>query len=457
MEKFILKADTYKSLLTIRRKYKDLSKESFPCDGSGQLWELLLNIIDIITERLNGYSSRQIQLLNTILPAFDEFCKLLDGSVVSKVPWSVLPSLEHLFSIIRRDALFTIVPQWEFNYGIICKNIIELIADKIVSVPGFIFDNDSDFDNNKEKLLSKYTKENYLLLYPIGERLHPLHFPLLGHEIGHIFADEWLVKSYDDKIDKLGLPGQVDSYLKKHIPPHIQSHTILENIFLNTENAKILKSFRRIVVEIIADCVGVIIFGPSALLSSFVLSVKFGYSNFNAIDKGYLPWRYRLYFISKIIEHLGTGVYFSEAAGVHKWIAEIEKIIVNYDYVGEIEKQPTIAYYSLIYKMLEQEICTISDEICLNIPAPHYSDIMNVDLQKEVFDRLDNGIIPNCKIYSDLKEDPIDFRNIIIGTWLFICEQPIDKLKEFIEVSRNANLLSLKAIELSHLQAIVGT
>ena len=451
MENDVLKSETYKSLLSIRRQYVNLSKYSFPCKGSSTVWQLLHLLIEKLLERIDKYTTRQIRLINTLLPTFDSFCGLLDDSILDKVPWSILPSLESIFSKIRQGSEFVITPQWEVNYAVFNKNIIDYIDGKILSIPNLVFDAGPNFQENKAQFLTKFNKEVYLLLYPRGERLFVLHFPLLGHEIGHIFANEWISVNFNNKLKQLDLYNKVDNYIKQNMPADFKG-SLFEPQYVINERGRIFDVFTKIMAEIISDFVGAIVFGPSALLSTFVFSLKFGYDDPSGIEHGYFPWRFRLYFLSKILNIFHTYNFPASFSGVKDWLTQINQLTNGYDYIGFLSNQTKYAFTSFLFELIDTDTKAISDELVHLVPAPHYSDVSNPSLQVEAANRLKNGIIPNCLISDDLQEMPVGFINIIVGTWLFLCEHPLDDVCKFNEISRTANLLSLKGIELSHLQ-----
>lgn len=452
IEHDIIKSETYKYLIILNRQFIALPKDSFPCSGATQLWSLLYNLINKILERIDRYSTRQLRLITTtLLPEIDELCKQLNNSVTSKVPWSLLPSLESVFSTIRKDAKFIITPQWKTNYSVFNKNIIKHLIDLVFSIPDLVFDSGASFEKEKEAFFLDVSEEIYMLHYPRSERLTPLHFPLLGHEIGHIFAAEWIQGYYQKKLDKYDLENKIDLYIKGNLPPGIKGQ-LFEPQYIITMKSNIFNTFKRIAEETIADCVGGIIFGPAALLSSFVFCLNFGYDDFDALKFGYLPWRYRLYLLSEVLISIGTLNFQYDSKGARQWIKDILQITNGYDYMSNLRQLTHESYCRFIFEIFMNEIKTIGGELIGLIPKPHYADVGNATLQEEVVRRLSNGVIPNCTISNNLAETPIDFRNIIAGTWLYLCKQNLSETVEFNKISKRANLLSLKAIELSHMQ-----
>jgi hypothetical protein len=455
MDDRVLKIEVYRSLIALKRQYDNLPRDNFPCEGANKLWSLLSYLIDMMIDRVESYYPTQLRLLNTLLTHFETYCGQLYNSTVDKVPWSILPSIENIFGRIKKDALFIITPQWEYNYGIYIQNVVDLLKSKVILSSNLIFEPDDKYDENVANLLNKYPNEIYILLYPRRERLSVLHFPLLGHEIGHIFAELWLSKYYEDKLKTHDVDNNIEAYIKKIKPTELVGSLFQKN-YIHRMKYECSEVFHRVTREIISDFVGALIFGFPALLASYIYSVQCDFDDIRHIDKGYLPWRFRLYFISKILKEFNIRSLSNFNGDITAWLQNIEAIIDGYDYDKKLRTHDRYGYVVYLFLMLDSELSNIAKELMQLVPKPHYTDIENREMCEEVVRRLKKGILPNCSIDENLSEKPIGFRNIITGTWLYLCDQPLNKTIDFNKKSKNANLLSLKAIELSHLQRMVG-
>ena len=163
IEKQIIKAETYKKLRTLQKQYKDLPHGDFLCDGAESVWRLLKDIINKLVERFDKYSSKQLQLFNELFPFFDRVCGYLDDSETKKIPWSIIPSIEDLFSKIKPGTKFIICPIWETNYAIYTKNIIEYLNLKVIQLPGLIFDWGPSFITDCENFLEPFPSGIYFV------------------------------------------------------------------------------------------------------------------------------------------------------------------------------------------------------------------------------------------------------------------------------------------------------
>lgn len=446
-----VRTETFKKFKYLHKQFYNLPHGDFPCIGASSAWKFLSSIVEIILQRFDDYSTRQIQFLNTALPLFETFCGYLDDSKLNKVPWSLIPSLEELFTKIKPGTEFVICPLWETNYKILNRNIIEYVDTIFLKIQGLVFDVGPDFDLKRLDFLSKYPNSIYFVFYPRTERLSVLHFPLLGHEIGHIFSTEWLDQYYEDTLNKHKIKSQIESYLNGMIPPDFIG-PLFKPQFIDEQVEKIVGIYKMIMSEILADIIGAYIFGHAALLSNYVFSLKYKPDDFKGVPRGYLSWQFRLYFILKAFSSMMLEELPSEYSETNKLIDEIRSLCSSIDVYNYNYSSTNYKYIKFIIEIVEQEFDSICYEADRFLSGQQYFRTYSKDLQGKVIERLNNKIIPNCVSKSNLTEKPIDLRNIVGGTWLSLCELDYKDYETYFERSHTINLLSLKAIELSYHQ-----
>jgi hypothetical protein len=444
-------AETYRRIKYLQKQFLTLPHRDFPCLGAESAWKFLSSIIKILIQRFDQYTSRQLKLLNTALPLFEHFCGFLDDSEVKKVPWSIIPSLEELFTKIKPDTQFVISPLWETNYKIYNTNIIEHLDTQLLGIKGLLFDDDQDFETKRRDFFLEYKKGVYFVFYPRTERLSVLHFPLLGHEIGHIFSTEWLNNKFVDTLNKYDINKKIKIYIENALPPDLIGD-LFKPQYIQRQIVEILALYKQIVSEILADIVGVYIFGHSALLSCYIFALKYDLDDFMAVPKGYLSWRFRLYFIFKALDLMKAGQFPLKYSNTNELINEIRKIVNTIDIKNYNYEKTKHKYIQYIVEVLDEEFDKICMEIETFLGGQQYLNIYSNVYQDEVVERLKNNITPNCKLIDNLIEKPIDLRNIVCGTWLFLSDLDPNRYEEYYERCHSVNLLSLKAIELSYYQ-----
>ena len=449
IEADILKAETYKKLIQLRKQYYRLPHSDFLCNGAEHVWNIQIGIIQKLIERFDRYSQKQLQLINTFTPFLEKICGFLDDSKTANVPWSIIPSLEDLFSKVKPGTQFVICPLWETNYQIFNRNIIEYLNEKIISIPGLLFDLGDKFEEQKSALLEGAPSGIYFVFYPRAERLSVLHFPLLGHEIGHIYSVIWLDSNFQDRL----LNTEIEKILKDEIDAEVPPDAIeplFKEAYINRRLLEIYGIFQKVLAEVISDIVGAFIFGPSALLSSFIFAVKFGMDDFRALEYGYLSWRFRLFFICKAMKFMGADRFPSRYVKSNQLLEEIIKIAdINIEKYTYKDQHKFIRH---LVKLFDKNLEGVFDDIQTFLNDQVYLKNYNEMHQKRIYERLHNGIIPNSIVDAELNEIPMGLRNIVGATWLYVNEIDMTDLENYFQKALCSNLLSIKAIELSHFQ-----
>lgn len=452
LEEKLIKYETYREITSLEKQYLNLPYRDFPCKGAIAAWKFLVSIIVILKKRFNNYSPKQLQFIQTILPLFEIFCGYLNDSKTKNVPWSVIPSLEELFSKIKADTQFVICPIWETNYKIFNRNIIEFLDSKLLRTQGLLFDSTPNFDDDRIKFLKDFPSGIYFVFYPRTEKLTVLHFPLLGHEIGHIFANEWINSNFENVLKKHHIKENVKKYIDSQLPDGLVGPLFKPQV-IDTQALGIIDIYRKISSELLSDIVGAFIFGHPALLSNYIFSLKFDIDDFRQVPQGYVSWRFRLYFIQKALSRIGLKEFPGVIKEMTNWYDEIKKISASIEIKNYPFERTAFGFVKYIIELLDEEF----DELCANIVTflkdQQYIDIYSQSLQEAVFERLINGIVPNCVINNELAEEPIPLRNIVGGTWLYLINNgQLNDYSNYYQSNYVANLLSLKAIELSYSQ-----
>ena len=126
----------------------------------------------------------------------------------------------------------------------------------------------------------------------------------------------------------------------------------------------------------------------------------------------------------------------------NNWIENIYKSVdidvENYKYPKKHK------YIRPIVNILNAKFHLILNDITNFLGDQLYYSICSEQFQHEVCRRLENGILPNCIMNEHLNETPIDLRNIVNGTWQYICGMDSTDYVKFYRNSLNANRLSLR-------------
>ncbi len=136
----ITKADVYKRLKILENNFISLSNFNLASKGANSLAQLIVKLINKLLTRYYKFTYTTIKLLSGLCINLQKLFGYLNQSKVKNIPWSIIPSLEILFSRLRPGSEFIISPIWEENYQIQIYNLITTIKEHILSQPGLIFD-----------------------------------------------------------------------------------------------------------------------------------------------------------------------------------------------------------------------------------------------------------------------------------------------------------------------------
>lgn len=454
MREKIIQAEVNRKLHALHNHCTQLLGQDYPSRGSHTLLRLFQKITLVIQGRFDFYSSNQIIFVGALCKYIEQYIGHINSSKMTEVPWSIIPALENLFGHIRPNCEFVICPLWETNYQIINSNLIQEIRRQVLEVPGLLFDQNANFQKNVEAFLLEVPTGLYFLFYPRLERLSVLHFSLLGHEIGHIFADEWLEKNWEKFLNDFKIEATLSEHFEKEFGRPEEQYELFRPQYVKVETVESMKKFKRIMKELLSDIFGVLIFGPSCLLSYYLFALNSQLDDLQNIPSGYLPWRYRLRLLRYVLRKMGFGTFGLEDTLSREWFDMISDTCDKTPELDALKKDKKLSHFAILVDAVQEWRDKIYDDMVRFDKSKRYLYIhaFSEEAHKEVVERLKNGITPNAKVGEDLVEQPIDLRNIVLGTWTHVTSIPLDDYKLYTEDSMVANLLSLKAIELSTIQ-----
>ncbi|MBN1603667.1 MAG: hypothetical protein JW915_18795 [Chitinispirillaceae bacterium] len=441
----IIRGEIFCRLRFILKSYKNLSDFDFPTTGACKLVQLLILIIQKIEKRFSLYSLNQIKHIGSLCQTFETFCGFLNESKTPNVPWSIVPALESVFGNIHKKHHFVICPNWEYNYQIINRNIVDHLKTEVVSVPLLIFD---DPQTEMEALFKEFPEGIYFIFFPKVERLSALQFVLLGHEIGHIYAKSWADSEFGNFLQKNDMENKlsklIDDDLKKS--PFTQGQTdLFADYFKKQRLSEIVLIYKLILIELVSDIYGSYIFGDTAVISTYLIAQRIEFDSTKGWTQGYLSFRYRLVFIWNALQYVKNTERIDNDF-VNSWaqLIDEELKLKCKDHNNDKFLDLLLSSIELCKNDLFQAVANaVGDQI-------FYKYIDNT-LVKQAVGRLMAGIPPNAFSIGngDGKEEIIDFRNILYGTSFTLFSSIPDDYNEYESNSKKVNLLSIKGIELS--------
>lgn len=442
MKAKVLRGEIYSRLGTIKKHYERLCKYKYPTKGAERLRDLTIKIIDVILERFNIYTDTQVSHIATLNCEFEGICGYLSESRISNVPWSIIPTIEKVFESIHSNNEFVISPLWKSNYQINIGDVITYYKT-VLGSGNLFFDAVDKADLNKKisDFLADFTGGIYFMFYPKLERLSAVHFAILGHEIGHIFAEEWMNASYIKFRKKYDFDNEIGKIAKKE--RIAKGIAVSESVYVGVVKARYSKIFSRGMKELLSDIYGASIFGDTFIVAEYLFFQRGSIDDVESWEQGYPTDRFRL-------KNAFDAIAFIKKQ--NKFPADIkcgwEELIL------ECTKEPSFdgkkdEYIDFFIKKFELE----KEELFKAVMAQLKSNIFTAHVRKDLIDkaveRLLEGIPPNAFLNESGEERPIDFRNILYATTLCHYEKITKELQEYEQQSKIINLLSVKGIELS--------
>ena len=269
-------------------------------------------------------------------------------------------------------------------------------------------------------------------------------------KLGIFFATDWLSTNFEDTLNKYDTKRNIKSFLNGILPPDYFGPLFRPQAI--EENADhIIDIYKRIMAEVLADIVCVYIFGHAALLSNYIFAIKYQLDDFRGVPKGYLSWRFRLYYIVKAFDLMMLDDEIKKPK-VKTLFDQIRVETSSIDITSYNYKRTNHEYIKYLIDIIEKEFNSICYEAERFVSGQQYFKIYSQSHQDHVLEKLKYRIVPNCVCNDSLKDNPIELRNIVGGTWNYICEFENNDYRENFDMGHMANLLSLKAIELSYHQ-----
>jgi len=435
LEENILKSEILLKIQVTRKKIKKLSRETFPTLGPQGVLLLSAKILDKIIDQFEIYSLDQMIFIKTgVLRQIIILISYIENSTIKNVTWSTIPAYNMLLKSLLENVEYVIVPQWKENYSILNQNIVDDFEKhfKTFGVP--------ETDGSEGNTMGKIPSKIYLIKYSRLEKLSALHLALLGHEIGHIFASQWMNEWYLDFATK---ETNLSSTLEEIALEELKKKNLATDMFVEFEKKKTIDHYHNLIgqnyKELLSDIFGCALFGHTFIIAMYLFSATSDLDKTNW-PNGYLSWRFRLQncirFISFVFKRSNKK---PDTYDLYENICST----VRGDIKDYKDKVCSLAIYSFMQK--EEQIFTV---MCEYAKTELFITKIDSEQISAACNRLENEIIPNAMLKSGI-EYPIDIRNILYAIWLVSYKRNEPDTRLFSERIQFYNMLGIKGIELS--------
>jgi len=270
----------------------ELLISEFPADSPSKLVLLIKSILDKVSEKSQHLTD--VPSINLICSLFSKYSFLLanlDNANVRQTPKSLVYILTEISKSINPDSVLVLHPQAVYNYGIgelliFLKTCLKNLLSK------------SEIDN----LFSSYKGPLYLVTFPEIERDNLLNHAILGHEMGHPLADEFIDQENNNPKYSTDLSKAQGLLFKEYSTELAKITDPFEKLDVQTKLVEDLIYIRkRALQELISDVTGTFIFGPSFLFAQYDFLKPLGLDHLPIFSEYYPPSRYRIRLIKKYL------------------------------------------------------------------------------------------------------------------------------------------------------------
>jgi hypothetical protein len=226
-------------------------------------------------------------------PGLSQSLDWLDNAHTAQTPSGLVQLLRVASKQMGLPGDFLVAPDHELNYSIL--DFIRVWRELL-----------SDLLDTKEldEIFKALPATCYVVRFPRITRENVLSHAILGHELGHPIAEDFLAQykasaAYQKKVK------QVTSAIRSEL----QKQSKLNNVDLAAEQPRAFRKvdalFHRAIEELISDSVAVFTFGPSALFAFYDLFIGGDYDAPPNEPYEYPPDRYRIRLMLELVKEKG--------------------------------------------------------------------------------------------------------------------------------------------------------
>lgn len=384
--------------------------------------------------------------------------RFAEGASIDRTPGSFVRALEKLVDSmdLLPDSTLIVRPQWHYNFKIFeLRRHYEHTLDKYLE------------PKTVQEILSKFKKNIYIISFPGFQRENIIIHTILGHELGHPIAYEYL-QFIEDKTYQYDVEKRVaDAFKKEDI--FKRALKPLSRDEKDKYKAKIIQTIVLLrdgfVSEILSDLVSVYVFSLGALfsLASWCRDERDIDTPDLNLNHPHPAWRTRLRLIVKELNtedlsilnqdfsqyHIEKSFSQEIASCIRKKLSEVEELVSIKSDEDFLESHPiTQIAYHFTKQALPDIRSFLKQRLVRYKLKSHYTDIL------KCAQRLQHSIPPNAINEYYIYEPKIaNLQTILIGGSLyketFLSSMPLGQEKKYIERFDQLNQLLMKALELS--------
>lgn len=465
---------------SIRQSCTSLLTHNYSSNAPRDLAETIIRVcdylIDAIVEihRTTEYDSDSIPAVLKIFQITDyrimkigSHVRYIDGARSERLPWSIIPAFQKRIEKLLPDVHILLRPQWKYNYSIDLDDLYIVYHRTLSEYQDFVPGKKLESD-----VLGKLKSPFYLISFPSLERKNILLHSIIGHEIGHLYAEKYITAEKKNAFSQIVIP-EIERIVDEEFKNIPELGPLFEKPAKESRKVaclqEVTRCWKRGLEELLADVVGAILFGPAALFSCYESAIQQGLDFEPSADNNYYPpWRMRLREILSVFDIHGIKLLpiddsifakNKEKTGrVNQLFDQIRTITKGRDDLDLIDKNKL---WSLAYKQvavdLKAGITYLLEDMQLKGELVTSEKLYGK--LHHLIERLENSIPPNAIETDAYDRQPADMVDIINAAWFYklsCTESILNEDRSFNEGSYvwrdRLNNLTFKAIEYADIE-----
>ena len=437
---------------------EEISLKNFPSENP----EVLINIIKKICLALRNHTinkgadesnlnseetEQELKLILYMLLRIASHIRFIEGASDERTPWNLIQPFENLSSEIH-PAPILLRPQWHYNFTI-RRHLLHEYRESLENIlPVSLC----------QEIFRDAPAELYVISFPSFEKSNILLQSVLGHELGHPFATDFL--NQEDEAYLEDIRDEVEKTLTEEDP--------LKRASQKSSTVNIIKKVRNSgLSEIISDMIAVRLFSYAAIFSAYEIAIMLSMDNVSIQGRDYVypPWKYR---IRQMINELNWDAldqemnnitknnesYKAPYAAIKQKINSLQELVGDTADIDEINKNP---HFKIAYESINKALPNVKDYLGIQKVYSELPDLKD-SIEKILYlcQRVTFNLPPNAvETNRPFNPQVSDIREIINAGWLYKITYisdtlTVDNYKEtYIEKIDLLNRLIFKALELS--------
>lgn len=420
----------------------------FPGGAPKRAIELLKVLLEAIGQEIDQTTDeRAMALICGVIRGMGTLLQHFDNAHTAQTPRGLPQMLGALMARLEPNATLVAWPQSSYNYTI--RDLLGPLKQMTQSLLS---------KQAHQAAFAGVTGPLNFVSFPRIERDNVLLHAIFGHELGHPLAKEFLASEKGTPKYSAALHRLTESLLK-----HFQLTTDTQGALSGSKEQmkSYVEGLRRVLIlrerglqELISDCVGVLLFGPSALLASYDI-LSLGELDEPPGTGTYPPRRFRLRTILRLLDAEGYTAALESALataepeisiGLSRYLEHLRELTARETDKSNLGLDQVV---KLAYDWVEESLPE-GTAFARSKLAPVRYDPQRIAAEvPELIERL-RIHVPPSEIGVPPDTQAIDWRSALVAGWacrLHMLEGPAAGTPRGIEETETINRLVLRAVE----------